>query len=1595
MNRDEHRLRKAWRSAWLYLCLSVFICGLSFRLSAQNVNPQSLYGRDTTQGVYVRDSAVAVEKFALAERMEHLREWDKAADIYQEILRSYADRVVPSQTDKDNKIYQYTSVTPAVQERLAKWPEEGLAVYRGRFEGEAAALLESAGDDPAQLHRIVSLYFITDTGRRAGLRLIDLYLERGEFPAGAWIGDQLLKWHPSLGDDRPKLIYRTALAYHLAGNDEQAQARFKNLTEAFPKASGTVRGGEVVLADSLAQELKATPARLRDASPDSWPMPFGAPDRARIPTASGFGGARLFGIELTKPTLRGIPSAQRRELEQQDQRDRASGLMTGIFPVVDRGEMFFQDNARVYAVSLESGLPLPGWAETYDGDRNGRFSTNAWPSPRSQQSTLCLTADSVLAIMGQSDVITMQFTGGYGQRDTKLVCLDRRTGKLKWSMLPKQLPESAANLRNVDLLGSPLAVGDTVYVQARGGKGMQFEDAYVLAFESAGGKFKWACYIASANTNSQMWDGDVNSILGQNVSHLAYASGRLYALTNLGALGAVDAYDGTIIWLNIYPRDVIDPGRNMGMAAWNRARIAQSSGNDKPWTYNPVIVSQGKVFTLPADGLNVHVYDAGSGIELKRIKLSQFDNARTMLGVVDDKLIVNNDRQVFCIDWPHYDPGRKRNENLVWMSNAFQRSGAPDDSIRGRGLVTSDSVIIPTAWQLYRLSMRSGSLVESYPPGDGRSWNEDEGPGNVMVTQDRLIVAGPGSVNVYTDLAMAMAKLEAAIAAAPQDPNPRLRSAEILFVAGKLGPAVAKLDEAIGLIGGSDSMRSGEVRDRVFNTALMFAQKLAKEGRDASVALAGELFDRAGAAAGSASQKVNYRLSRAAFARQRSAPEQEIKLYQEILSDTELREVPVADLEGDATAANAIARRGIDDAIKRAGTADVYAPFERAAGELLATAVKGNDPEQLRAIAQAYPNSSAAPRALLAAADLYEAAVNPRRATQVLRQAYFRYPDNADRARIVESLARNYLLMPNRIDVAMARLNQGAKLPGAARLTKPLALPDGRIIQGVSFAEAAEVLKQFSAQMSSRDLPDIALPPLPEIRRTSGRVPAFLPEMPETILSGVGSLIVPAVEFSRNDRVVTFTPVSGVRVYAIGGTQPVMSSDAITQTPAGAAWVGPNLLVWTDTELFHLAGESGQLLWRTSLKSMPQIEVVAQATAPRDDDGDVPAAAADPVEQQLQDVLVGQGQPPRIIVRGGQQIIIQGGGRLRIVGRAAVPIQLQPPDPAPPGAEQIIHVRPLSDRVLLGTSGGRIVAVDLDAGKLQWQVRLSDRAASHLLANDDFAVARLADDNRLDVQLIVLDTFSGQVLSRRSFGGEAGVGMVPLNLSLAADGTLVFLMPDRLCGKDLFEPGGLDKLSYEIGNRRDGSMPFQASTGPEHLQIAGERIIVVGDNGASVRMHSLQTGELLKFNQSDAVLHLESAAGSGRIMLRSAGPRLYVATQREMRGYDLDRGTSWSIPIAVQTAARVRDLLVARGHVVALTENAGGGVKRQADQPTPMIKLNAFSRATDAKGDESGVFEHSVPIQDASGILKWQLVDGGMYYLSGDQRLHLLRGSRK
>ena len=167
-------------------------------------------------------------------------------------------------------------------------------------------------------------------------------------------------------------------------------------------------------------------------------------------------------------------------------------------------------------------------------------------------------------------------------------------------------------------------------------------------------------------------------------------------------------------------------------------------------------MKSGKVFALPSDSSNLLIYDAATGEEVKRIAMGDFDNADTLLGVVSDKLIVSGPNSIYCINWPAYDPGKSKEDNLVWWKSVIA-SGSTEaesrDVVRGRGFVTTDAVFIPTKSGLRRISLTDGRLLETYPHDE--SWPTGEGPGNVLVTQDQVIVAGDDSIIVYSDLGLA------------------------------------------------------------------------------------------------------------------------------------------------------------------------------------------------------------------------------------------------------------------------------------------------------------------------------------------------------------------------------------------------------------------------------------------------------------------------------------------------------------------------------------------------------------------------------------------------------------------------------------------------------------------------------------------------------------------------------------------------------------------------------------------------------------------------------------------------------------------------
>ncbi|MGH7214227.1 MAG: PQQ-binding-like beta-propeller repeat protein, partial [Tepidisphaeraceae bacterium] len=1299
---------------------------------------------------------------------------------------------------------------------------------------------------------------------------------------------------------------------------------------------------------------------------DSWPMFGGSPDRSRISSASGRPGARLYGIEFvrpkTKPRANNQPMNENlQHLEELAQTEQFAGLTLGVMPVVDRGELFFQDGARLYAVSLESGVPLPGWVETYGGSRNGQYTVDASPLPRNQQLTVTLTDHSVLAVMGQPDRLAMRMGMPRGADSaTRLVCLDRATGKEKWSIFPRRLPDEATALRSLDFSGSPLVIGDNVYVIGRGGKG-QFEDCHVVCLDIATGAYRWSCYIASASGANPMWGGVAG--LEDTVSHLAYASGRLYVLTNLGALASVDAYNGTILWLNIYPRDAAARNPNVAFRGRiGRGGTVQNFG--KPWTHSPVVVQDGRVFILPGDSDHLLVYDAGSGVEVQRISQSDLGTADTLLAVIGERLVVAGERNsgaraggtVLCINWRKYkadDFDKADDEVIFWPATL-------SSPIRGRGFVTNDSVFIPTNERLIRIHLEKGKVEQTYPEYP-RTWEEGEGRGNVLVTQDHVVIAGADGVDVYTDLTIARGKLDREVAALPNAPEPRLRYAEIMFAAGQIDLATQKLDEAITLLGGPGQMSAGAGRDRVFNDALTFAQKLAREDNVEQLDLASRLFERAAAAAASPAQQVSWRVSRAKLAHRQQNFENEVRLFQEILSDPALRTVGYTDADAPGVSqAAALAEKTIDEVVRRAGT-NVYSTFERQASAALEAASAAKDAQKLLEIALVYPNAASAPRALLTAADIYESAGNHRKAAQVLRQIYFRYPESGQKLRILEAMARNDLALPGRTDAAIARLSQGARHSAAARLDRPLTMPDGKVLRNVSFSQAADALRQYNTQVASARLPTFALPTIAEEmqhRATTGKkIAPFAPETADSVIPNVASLMVPQREFARHDRVVAWSAPATLNVYAVGTATPAASSKSFPESPAGCAWLSDGLLVWTGKELTLLEPDTLIPRWKAELKALPDAEVV-EAPSEADEDGNEDAA-----------VDLGLRRQQEVQNRLRRNVMIRGG--------AARPIAL--PAPAriiPGGAEQFLDVRPAGDRVVASTSTGRVVALDMSDGKLAWQARPGSAAFDRLLVSDDFTVAKTAPNDTSGVQLIVFDTLGGQALLSKSFGAAGGT--FPVNVALSPDGTLVYTLPDRICVRAMFETGDAGYKEAVVAG--EGNPTFVGAVGAEQLVVSEGRILALADNGQFIRMHALEDAKPLRIRSPESKSEVDAVLPTGArnwsVSLRIVGPRLYVVGQQSLMAYNLDVPEDrWQKPVFDNASATTKEAFIGRDYVVLLDEVSGKKVL--GDLAVVTYRLNAFSRqiiAGRGEGDvqvqrESGMYTYDPEIADPAGLV--------------------------
>jgi outer membrane protein assembly factor BamB len=287
----------------------------------------------------------------------------------------------------------------------------------------------------------------------------------------------------------------------------------------------------------------------------------------------------------------------------------------------------------------------------------------------------------------------------------------------------------------------------------------------------------------------------------------------------------------------------------------------------------------------------------------------------------------------------------------------------------------------------------------------------------------------------------------------------------------------------------------------------------------------------------------------------------------------------------------------------------------------------------------------------------------------------------------------------------------------------------------------------------------------------------------------------------------------------------------------------------------------------------------------------------------------------------------------------------------------------------------------LSNGQIAWQTRLTDVPFLELDTSDDFVAARFSDD--FGSVIVALETFTGQIIWRKAFTPENG--QIPVNMTLSPDGTLLFTMPDRLCGIDLYEPA----KNFKFGEKPsgDGSQMFAGGTRWDQLVVADGRVLAVADGGQSVRVLSPDKG-------TEVTTPLATKANTWNVGLRVVGPRVYIINQHAPLGYSLDHPEEIWEGLANTENPTVRDAFVGKQHLVLLDQpdTPAGAEPAAAAAHFRLLAYGRYPRSGGQPG-ESGRLDQTPDVTHAADIDQWQPVEGGFYYHSIDRQAHFLKGS--
>jgi hypothetical protein len=285
---------------------------------------------------------------------------------------------------------------------------------------------------------------------------------------------------------------------------------------------------------------------------------------------------------------------------------------------------------------------------------------------------------------------------------------------------------------HLSFIGTPVIGGRRIFCPAA--DAFEPNETYVAAVDARSGQLLWKRSLATSspfNAQTNPWEAAYPRLMP--TPSIALANGAVVALSNNGAIAALDPVDGRVLWARTYDRD------------------EDSSGNRQPWRqnpndvtaalsrgYNPPLPLGDMVLALPTDSKFMTLVRLTDGAQLtKPHARGKYDY---VLGVAQGAIVLAGGEGVGFY-------GVTRDEKHKRFSIASEKvvTLGERDKLRGRGVLCKDAVYLPCTKRVLAVRLRDGKRPSAM------QWREPKKEmGDLVVGGGRIFSVGARNAHTYT-----------------------------------------------------------------------------------------------------------------------------------------------------------------------------------------------------------------------------------------------------------------------------------------------------------------------------------------------------------------------------------------------------------------------------------------------------------------------------------------------------------------------------------------------------------------------------------------------------------------------------------------------------------------------------------------------------------------------------------------------------------------------------------------------------------------------------------------------------------------------------